>query len=462
MSVAPAPMLAQSQPAPLGFAYSYSVFALDDTSSLVELDYEYSDRGLTYERVDGRRLGRLMVTLEVWDSTDRPILLSSWITASEEPSNGAESNLLMGVKLFGIRHGRHRARISYEDVGAPHRRDSADFELNVRRFPPGSLALSDVQLINEITPSEDTENRFYKNGYVVYPNVLSYIEPPFLLLNTYLEVYNANTVPTSQYEIVYALADSTGTMIYQKEQKRDRPTAAAVTDVHSLVLEELPSGPYFLLVKAYAGLAGSAADSAMVVRQFTLSNPDKDSLMAAARASHGGGLDMELDPSFAGLTEAELDAEFARLKHITVDAERDIWEKLTGADAKGRFLTGFWTRRDPTPGTTVNEFRNDYQQRIESANAMYREPLVAHGYLTDRGRVLLKYGKPDQVERRYFDKNRRPYEIWGYSKDHAVFVFVDRTGLGRFVLVHSENAPGEVRQEDWERRYATVHEYFDN
>lgn len=458
-----APAIAPAQePAALNFAYSTTVFALDDTSSLVELDYQYSDRGLIYKRVDGRTIGQLMVSFVVRDSTGIVILDNAWITTSAEPDKGDEDHALLGVKLFGLRPGTHRAQIAYEDVNAPEHRDSAEFTLTVRKFGP-RLALSDVQVISEITPSEETSNRFYKNGYIIYPNVLSAIEPPFLLLNTYLEIYNAHLAPTSQYEIIYALADSVGTPFFQKEEKRDRPTAPAVIDVHSLVLDELPSGSYYLLVKVFSGLRGTASDSATVVRPFTILNPDKDAQLAAsggASTSTTSGA-TEIDPLYAGLNEPELETEFALLKHISIEREREIWKGLTGKDAKARFLTEFWSRRDPNPSTPLNEFREEYQRRIEGANALYREPLVEHGYQSDRGRVMLQYGKPDQVDRHYYDKNRRPFEIWTFSKDNLTFVFVDRSGMGRFVLVHSD-APGEVRQENWERLYATVHEYMDN
>jgi GWxTD domain-containing protein len=449
------------EPGPLNFAYAYSVFELDDTSSLVELNYQYSERGLTYERVDGRHIGSLMIGFRVWDSTGRIVADHNWITTSPRPEEGDEDHALLGVKVFGFRPGTYKARIAFADENNPGRRDSADFTLGVRKFPKNRIALSDVQIISEITPSTDETNRFYKNGYIIYPNVLSAIEPPFLLLNSYLEIYNANTAPTSQFEIVYSLADTNRTIFYQKEEKRDRPASQAIVDVHSLILDELPSGTYLLLVKAFAGLRGTATDSALIWRSLTIYNPDKDSMLANGRAT-AIGTTSAVDPLYAGMNEKELDREFNMNRHIALDRERQMYTELAGAEAKARFLSEFWQRRDPDLATPQNELREEYQKRIDAANALYREPLVDAGYQTDRGRVLLKYGKPDQVDRHYYDRNRKPYEIWYFSKDNLRFVFVDRSSTGKFVLVHSENAPGEVRQDNWEKLFATVHEYLDN
>lgn len=451
------------QPAPLAFAYSYNVFALDDTSSLVELDYQYSERGLAYQKVDGKTVGRLFLRFVIWDSTGQPLLVSSWITTSAPPQQGDEDHALLGVKLFGVRPGHHKAQILYEDAGNQSHRDSATFDLNVRTFAGGAITLSDVQVISEIAPSNDKTNRFYKNGYVIYPNVLSVIEPPFLLLNTYLEVNNAHTSPVSQYELSYAIADSTRKLIYQKDEQHDRPTASAIIDVHSIVVDELPSGNYYLVVKAFAGLRGTARDSSMVIRTFEIINPDKDSAMAQALASGGGsnsGTEMQVDPQYAGMTAEELDREFVRFKHLTIESDRPIWDKLDGAAAKARFLTEFWMKRDPNPGTAANELRDEYLVRIETVDKLYREPHGSSGSNTDRGRIYLKYGKPDEIERHYMDPNRKPYEVWYYSKDNEQVAFVDKSGIGKFVLVHS-TITGEPKQDDWLTRFATVHENFD-
>jgi GWxTD domain-containing protein len=451
------------EPGPLGFAYSYSVFALDDTASVVELTYQYSERGLSYERVDGREIGRLIVGLQVWDSTGRALVESEWITTNARAAKGEEDHALLGVKVFGLRPGRHRARISYRDVADESRTDADTFDLVVRKFLPNRIAISDVQVISEIAPSTDQSNRFYKNGYVIYPNVLSTIEPPFLLLNSYLEIYNAHQIPTSQYDVSYAIADAKGRIFYKQEETRERPTADAIVDVHSTIVEELPSGSYFYIVKVFGGLKRTATDSAMVVRAISIVNtPERDSeLLASVRGAGGSNGTTEADPMYAGMTEEELDREFQMLRHIALEQEKGIWSELKGADGKARFLTEFWGRRDPVASTPENELRSEYQKRIETANALYREPLMDHGYQSDRGRILLKYGKPDNIERHYYDKNRRPYEIWHFSKDHLEFAFVDRSNNGRFQLVHS-NAPGEVRNESWERLFATIHEYMDN
>jgi GWxTD domain-containing protein len=447
----------QAQPGPMNFVYGYNTLAYSDTTSLVEFNYQFSEHGLIYKAASGKSEGELLVRLIVRDSLGRTIIADSWITRNDGPPAGGEqeNRMLIGSRLFSIHPGSYRAQVYYEDVANSAHRDSDQFQLDVRSFAGAQIRLSDIEIASEITPGDDPSNPFYKNGYVILPNVSGIIVEPYLVLNTYMEVYNADRVPTSEFSISYALADSARRIFYQKDLKRTRPSAKGIVELNSLPLEELPSGDYYLIVKAYNGFRKSANDSSMVFRKFALRNPTKDSMLASLATASAVPADMPVDPIYAGLKEEEIDQEFAKVRYIAVEAEKKTWKELTGAEAKGRFLTLFWQRRDPSPGTPENENRDEYFKRLASASALYTSTMTPHGWDSDRGRILLQYGKPDGTDRHFQDYNRKPFEIWTYSQQGYQFVFVDRTQTGTFTLVHS-TAPGEVRFEDWEKQFAML------
>ncbi|MFB3099953.1 MAG: GWxTD domain-containing protein, partial [Gammaproteobacteria bacterium] len=74
------------------------------------------------------------------------------------------------------------------------------------------------------------------------------------------------------------------------------------------------------------------------------------------------------------------------------------------------------------------------------------------GWKTDRGRVTLKYGEPDNINKNSALGDNRAYEIWEYyhQEGGVIFVFVDKDGFDDFDLVHS-NARTEVSDPDWRR-----------
>jgi GWxTD domain-containing protein len=98
----------------------------------------------------------------------------------------------------------------------------------------------------------------------------------------------------------------------------------------------------------------------------------------------------------------------------------------------------FLRSTDPTPATPQNEALRDYFVRVGQANARYRDE-GSQGWLSDRGRVYVTLGDPDQI---YVqggqDVNARGRaQIWEYREDRVQLVFIDQSGFGRWRLTTS-------------------------
>jgi GWxTD domain-containing protein len=83
---------------------------------------------------------------------------------------------------------------------------------------------------------------------------------------------------------------------------------------------------------------------------------------------------------------------------IAVDEERTTFHSLNSDEERRQFIEAFWLRRDPTPNTLDNEFKNEYYRRIALANQRYGLKSGVPGQQTDRGRILMKFGQPDEIE----------------------------------------------------------------
>lgn len=451
------------EPMGLNLVYGYQAYAYSDSTSLLELDYQFSERGLTYVDKGNGKIGSLYLRLTLLDAQGRRAMMTDWVTTTPAPADSQDAREMLGVKFFEVLPGAYTAEIYFEDLADRRRRDSASFPLRVRSFSDGQLALSDVEVVTEdVQSTDDASNPFYKNGWALIPNPSGQIIPPFLLLTTYVEIYNTGRIATSEFNLDYSLADSSRKIFYQMEKQIKRPTTGtSAFDINRIDVSELPSGTYYLVIKAVDGLRLAMTDSAMVFRAITISNPEKDQALAARRAATAGNLDVEaIDPIYAGKKEEELEEEFEKARYVAQNVEVNTWKQLLGAEAKARFLTYFWSRRDPSPGTTTNEYRDDYYARVETARTSYRAPVAKRGWDSDRGRILLQYGKPDGIDRHHHDYNRKPFEIWRYQSNNLEFVFVDRGNTGSFNLVHS-NAPSEPRDENWESNYAVLDRNFE-
>jgi len=119
------------------------------------------------------------------------------------------------------------------------------------------------------------------------------------------------------------------------------------------------------------------------------------------------------------------------------------------APCRRRFLTDFWTRRDPSPGTPQNEARERFYEGIAFANRNYRERKVP-GWKTDRGRVYVRNGAPDDVLRRPSESKAPPYEVWRYNRGkQRWYIFADLSnGFGSYRVMNSSDLT-EPRRADW-------------
>jgi GWxTD domain-containing protein len=113
--------------------------------------------------------------------------------------------------------------------------------------------------------------------------------------------------------------------------------------------------------------------------------------------------------------------------------------KSAAPEERQQLFDQFWQQRDPTPGTPENELRVEFFNRIDYANRNFSEPTSStDGWKTDRGRVLLRNGAPDDVERQAVEPGMPTVEIWQYTRLNKRYIFVDQQGMGEFRLVKVE------------------------
>ena len=113
-------------------------------------------------------------------------------------------------------------------------------------------------------------------------------------------------------------------------------------------------------------------------------------------------------------------------------------------DVRATLWAAFLRETDPVPQTPQHEGLRDYFARIAQANARFREEGAA-GWLTDRGRVFVALGNPDQIlEPNMNDMNQRGRaQIWEYREHRLQAVFIDQTGFGRWRLTLSSETEFE-------------------
>src|SRR5947209_4393168 len=98
--------------------------------------------------------------------------------------------------------------------------------------------------------------------------------------------------------------------------------------------------------------------------------------------------------------------------YIITDEEKQAFKRFKTDEERQQFVEQFWLRRDPTPDTEENEYKEEHYRRIAYANDHYASGIP--GWKTDRGMIYIKYGPPDEIESHPSGGSyQRPYQEGG-------------------------------------------------
>jgi GWxTD domain-containing protein len=136
--------------------------------------------------------------------------------------------------------------------------------------------------------------------------------------------------------------------------------------------------------------------------------------------------------------------------YIITDEERTAFKRLKTDEERQSFVESFWLRRDPTPDTEENEYKEEHYRRIAYANDHYASGIP--GWKTDRGMIYIKYGAPDEIdshpsggsyqrpiEEGGGETSTYPFEGWRYRYLEGIgtninIEFVDTTMSGEYKI----------------------------
>jgi GWxTD domain-containing protein len=136
------------------------------------------------------------------------------------------------------------------------------------------------------------------------------------------------------------------------------------------------------------------------------------------------------------------------VRWIITDTEAQAFKHLSNDEERDAFIENFWQRRNPSPDSPENEYRDEIYARIAYANEHFAAGKP--GWMTDRGHIYIAYGKPDDIEshpsggeyQRPMDEGGGstatfPFEIWHYRYiegigDNIDLEFVDTCQCGDY------------------------------
>jgi len=250
----------------------------------------------------------------------------------------------------------------------------------------------------------------------------------FYLVEAYSEAADSGAMQA-------VVTDSSGKALVSTRPAPIRMGAGGAVLKGQLDLEGLPAGTYSLNVRLQLGGTMVSRSDQFEMAGFTETMEKEEERIALLKQTDEG--------LFGTMSEEQLDEAHAPLLYLVGADSMKVWGTGLSLQAKRRWMTDFWTARDPSPGTARNEAREQFYGLIDYANREFAEAgrKSTPGWRSDRGRIYIRYGTPNDV----FDQSRQtgptsPYYVWKYTRGKELhFIFVDRTGIGAFRLVYSND-----------------------
>jgi len=445
------------QPERIGAWLDYACFQYEpnDSLTLVEFYYGLQRHQLTFAMTDTTYSANADILIEIED-TNGVVLdtLSKHITTSVgSPAEVSNKHVKLTDQMsYAVKPGTYIASLYIEDLESRTGDEPMTGKYGQRKvrvvvpdLSANSLRMSGVELSYKIDfLPQDVQIIDYKSidksQRRVVPNPSRIFVNQDSIMYFYSEVYGLlfGSDVSRDFTVTCEVLDSYGAVASSYGQRRQiKPGSVAIVS-SALDIHDLPEGNYALRLEVRDKATGKTAET-----------------MKPFQVLSAG---FELSPGVSESTFTEEDAEYLEnvLKYVMTSEQKKTLAELS-LQGKMRFFEDFWARSDPDPSTRLNEFKVELFRRFNYANEHYTLGVQSKidGWQTDRGRIYIMYGEPDEIEYHPSTPDLEPFERWNYyslgTQGTTFFIFVDETGYGDYTLAHSD-AKGEPYDPKWQDR----------
>lgn len=392
----------------------------------------------------------IQVDMKKGDSTVRTL---HYILSSDAFEDSTRTNKpdFADIQKVPVPQGEYFLYFSLKDC---HYSDSATELKYIDRidanFPTNRISSSRISLYKEIGAPRSPD-LYTKYGFYLPPLYYNFVPESQYELPFAVEIYNTVNILGADkplkakcfIENVENKLVVSPNYILTKQLK----TEGVVLIFDHFNVFQLPSGNYNAVVELY-----DEYDSLLLVNKifFQKSNP-------SVKLDLSHYIDVVIDSSFVSdmNDRTVLEEYIYSLYPIATTIEREFFDKQMKkipTEQLQRFFYSFWFAREPNNPEMAWK---QYNTMVKYVQERFGSKLVK-GYRTDRGRVYLQYGQPNEIKEIPSDPVTVPYEIWHYyyldNQSNVKFVFYDPSMVGNdYELLHS-NKYGELNDPNWKMK----------
>jgi GWxTD domain-containing protein len=428
--------------------FNYATFQSPGKGPYIETYLSFLGGNLAYAKNSKARFNANVEVSVLFLQADVIKASKKYTLTGPEVNDTAKTTLnFIDQQRFPLDNGTYQMELSITDKNKPGSKPFLSKQEITINYANDKVTVSDIELLESFKKSV-SPSVLTKNGYDLVPYVANFIPENMTKLGVYAEVYNTKKLigDSTKFLINYYIESYEKKVALQKYQK----FATQKTNNVNVLLTEfdiknLPTGNYNFVIDIRNDKNEKINDKKVFFQRY---NPNAEIDMNELVALNITGTFVQKYTSTDTLKDY-----IRSLRPISTENEKvfaDNQLKTASVELMQQYLYNFWVQRN-----TLNPEADwvKYNNEVKKVNKDFGTQTM-RGYETDRGRVYLQYGAPDQRTISNTEPNVYPYEIWQYYKlakqSNKKFVFYNQDlSTNNYTLLHSD-VRGEILNQNWQ------------
>lgn len=431
--------------------FNYGVFNTSNNKPYLETYLTISGNSVKFSPVAGGLQANVNISWKIFKGAEI-VKSSNYNLLSPIVTDSLQLPSFIDNQRFSLENGQYNLELVITDNAHPDQKTSHAQKINISFNRDKKIYNSDIQILESYKKST-AASQLSKSGYDLIPYNINYFPKRQNALKFYMETYNLDTLIGKGTKFVYYyyiennenLEKQFGFSGFQKQAANRINPLLAQFDI-----TQLPSGNYNLVIEVKDSLNKVQSQK----KWFFQRQSD------AVNIAHNTDI-RTIEDFFNSVQNIDSLKQFVEcLWPVSSTKERE-WQQIQIKNKEPNLMRGYLVDYWKTQaGDTTNSLQlwYSYYKEVLETNALLKCG-KQKGYYTDRGRVYLQYGKPDQRNQVNSEPNTYPYEIWQYYRiyDRATkrfftnkrFVFANfAIADDCYELIHSD-VKGEMYDERW-------------
>lgn len=427
--------------------YYYVPFYNSETGCYIENYLTVVGETAVYRKnASGKYQASIEITM-LFKKEGKILHFTKYVLNSPESEDSLTKHNFIDLQRIPLDEGIYNFEMKITDLNADRQETHTFYDIINIVHNKDKISLSGVEFIEKYSETLN-ENKLSKNGYDLTPYVADYYPQSINNFTFYFEIYNSKAVLGERDTFLmkyYIESMSLKTLLQYYVKTKKLVTADIIPVLGEFNIGELISGNYNFVIELIN------KDNLVIGQKkvfFQRSNPKTE-------------IDLK---KYQELNISHTFAEYINSKDTLTGYIKSLYPISTGVEYEHainavksgnitnmqKYFYGFWKIRNPLQ---PEEEWKKYLAQVNYVNKLYGY-LVKKGYETDRGRVYLQYGAPNNVVQRNFTGETYDYEIWHYysinDQRNKRFVFYNPELTGKdFYLLHSD-VVGEIQTPNWQ------------